>query len=598
MTKTRVLNDIVVKASENSLKEGGVPAIIYEAPTGYGKTTSSITFYSTLNKYGVASGLIHVLPMRSIAVELYCKVANALGQVSEYCREFETDGVIAKAVNALGIPCVDVGYQFMDFIDPLKSPFFLKTILITTFNSFFHNLARFPVSELRKYVRHYEVPRAAILTSSVVFDEAHLYGGDPGVGDENSLITAFIVSAKALAEARVPLLIESATLPDQVRNLLRNSIRSTGIAPKVISFRYGGIKCDIENVSHSDVECYDEEYVDTCLNVEWVTKVIDEEDSIDIVRQHVDSGHRVLVVRNTVEKAVGTYLKLKELLNDVELIHGRFTKSDRALKLLKCRSSSAVVSTQVIEAGVNISFDVLVTDSASPSSIVQRAGRVARKCEGGRAYVYVVKSSGDGVYDEELTKIFTIKLKNAVELGNVIEWRIPSSGLIKGRISFLKLLNESYRGVSLKLDPDRYINFIDVISRPVIRHDTLTKVYERFEGLLYSSLLFPIYVGEVIPVDLSELLEDSIPLSLDFIRSNLSKLLKFKDGLVSVIALKCRGELSRCELVEYGIKSSVLNAPVKLLTYRWWDNDYLIIPLSFMSRPGVYSREIGLAVGA
>lgn len=598
MTKLRVLNEIVIKASENVLKNSGVPAIIYEAPTGYGKTSSSIAFYSTLNKYGATSGLIHVLPMRSIAIELYCKVANALGQFSEYCKEFESDEVIAKAVNALGIPYVDVGYQFMDFIDPSKSPFFLKTILITTFNSFFHNLLRFPVGELRKYRRHYEVPRAAIFTSGIVFDEAHLYGGDPGIGSEKSLITAFIVSVKTLAEARVPLLIESATLPDQLRNLLKKVIRDAGMAPKLISFRYGGNKCGSEDVDYSDVECYDEEYASTCLNVKWVTKVINEESVVDIVKQHVNSGRRTLVVRNTVEKAINTYLKLKELFDGVELIHGRFTKSDRALKLIKCRSANIVVSTQVIEAGVNMSFDVLITDSASPSSIVQRAGRVARKCEGGEAYVYVIESSGDGVYDEELTKIFTAKLKNVDYLGYMIEWRIPSSSLINNRVSFLNLVNESYQGISLELDPEKYVNFIDVISRPIVRHEDLEGVYKRFKGLLYTSLLFPIYVGDVVPGSLSELIHNSIPLSLDFIKNNLSKILKLKDDLVLVIALKCGGELSKCELVEYGIARNVLEAPVKLLMYRWSDNDHSIIPLSFVGRPEVYSKEVGLALRA
>jgi len=600
MTKARVLNDIVIKASESILKDGGAPAIIYEAPTGYGKTTSSIAFYSTLNRYEIASGLIHVLPMRSIAIELYCKIVNALGQFNEHCKEFGIDEVLAEAVNALGVPRIDIGYQFMDFIDPSKSPFFLKTILITTFNSFFYNLSRFPVSELRKYRRHYEVPRAAIFTSGIVFDEAHLYGGDPSASDEKSLITAFIASVKALAEAHVPMLIESATLPDQLRKLLIDFIKGVGVTPKLISFRYGSSKCSPKDLSHSDLECYDEEYVSACLNVKWITKVIDEKDVTDVVRQHVDMGRRILIVRNTVEKAVNTYLKLKDLFNDVEIIHGRFTKSDRALKLLKCRSSSIVVSTQVIEAGVNMSFDVLVTDSASPSSIVQRAGRIARRCESSEAYVYVVRSSGDGVYDEGLVKAFTAKLENVVNSDQVMEWRIPSSGLIDGRISFLKLINESYQGINLELDPERYVNFTDVMSKPIIRHHDLMKVYEKFEGLLYASPLFPIYVGDLIPEDLSELVERSVPLSLKFISSNLRKLLKFKDGssdLVSVIALRCREELFRCELVEYAVKYSVLNAPVKLLIHRWLDNDHLIIPLSFMGRHGIYSKEIGLAVG-
>jgi CRISPR-associated endonuclease/helicase Cas3 len=47
-----------------------------------------------------------------------------------------------------------------------------------------------------------------------------------------------------------------------------------------------------------------------------------------------------------------------------------------------------IVATQVVEAGVDISADVLITDLAPWTSLVQRFGRAARY--GGQAYVYVV----------------------------------------------------------------------------------------------------------------------------------------------------------------------------------------------------------------
>ncbi|MEM2207017.1 MAG: hypothetical protein QXK16_07340, partial [Sulfolobales archaeon] len=150
----RVLNELIEELTERVAREGGYPVLIYEAPTGYGKTVASINFYRVLSKYYMSSGLIHVLPMRSIATEFYCKVVNSVsGDEVSYCKEVSEDPIIGKAIRELRLAKHDIGYQFMDFIDSSKAPYFLKTVLITTFNSFFHNLARFPIAELRKYRR-------------------------------------------------------------------------------------------------------------------------------------------------------------------------------------------------------------------------------------------------------------------------------------------------------------------------------------------------------------------------------------------------------------------------------------------------------------
>jgi len=596
----RVLNDVLIELVEELTKSGNVPTVIYEAPTGYGKTTSSVNFYSVMSRYGTASSLIHVLPMRSIAVELYCKIVNALGRggVGTYCNDFGSDEIIEKALTGLNILPTDVGYQFMDLIDPSKSPFFLKPILITTFNSFFHNLARLPVGEFRKYRRHYEIPRTAIFTSSVVLDEAHLYGGDPGVGSEESVITAFIVSVKALAEARVPLLIESATLPTQLLNTLRKVIADSGSTPTAISFRYGEQCGRSLSRSCSDViECHDDDYVSHCLGVRWVTKVISSEEVIKVVMDHVSRGERVLVVRNTVEKAVNTYIKLKEVLDNVALIHGRFTKIDRIRKLQLLKHAKVVVATQVVEAGVNLSLDVLVTDAASPSSIVQRAGRVARDCRVGDAYIYIVKSGGDGVYDDNIVSEFVGRVVGITkDSEHGIEWRIPSKGLVGGRVSFLRIMDEVYAGSELLLDVGRYSVLTEVITKPLITQRELNRVVSRYGSLLYNSMLVPVYVGSEIPSSMEEVLDNSVPLSLSYVGRDALGILRKRDGSLSTLALKCTNDLSECNIIEYGVGVDVLKDPLRLFKYVAVGEDHIVSLLAFIAGPGAYSYEIGLRV--
>jgi len=599
----RILNELVVSLLDSSVKKGEIPVIIYEAPTGYGKTISSLNFFKVLNSYGISSSLIHVLPMRSITTQLYCKIVNSLGCTNDYCSSLGLDKTIADFIRNLRISEYDVGYQFMDFIDSSKSPFFLKTVLITTFNSFFYNLIRFSVGELRKYKKHYEVPRASIFTSAIVFDEAHLYGGDIYVKDaENSLLTALIVSIKSLAKAYTPLLIETATLPTYLRDLLKISLNTSNVKPKILTFRRDGPKCEDADINSSEVLCYDDDYVDKCLKVRWKTDVLEGLDS-NLVKDLVMSGLRVLIVRNTVEKAVDTYRKLKSVEGSITLIHGRFTDHDRKIKLKRVlEDSKIVVATQVIEAGVDVSFDVLITDAATPASVIQRAGRVARRCDDNEkvGYVYVIKSEGDGIYDEKLTRDFLSKLIEIKSLGYMIDWRIPSKSKVYDRISYLELIEELYSNYRPQLDPERYVYLIDIATRPLIKYEEIYDMIRRFDGIVYSSLLFPVYVGEdLLCRDFSdcqsEILQNSVALSKDFLMRHLNTLVELKDNSVAVLYLECDEELDNCDIVkDYTHISNVINYP--LFLRRVVKGEVTLTPLALVGRNENYSSELGYGV--
>lgn len=99
-------------------------------------------------------------------------------------------------------------------------------------------------------------------------------------------------------------------------------------------------------------------------------------------------GTLTLVVVNRVQTAQDVYLALKKLKPESELylLHGRFRPVDRRRAAEAALDTVAtgdgpgriVVSTQVVEAGVDISAAVLLTEAAPWPSIVQRAGRCNR----------------------------------------------------------------------------------------------------------------------------------------------------------------------------------------------------------------------------
>lgn len=119
--------------------------------------------------------------------------------------------------------------------------------------------------------------------------------------------------------------------------------------------------------------------------------------------EHVRAGKGAqgptLVVLNTVERALQVWELLgkdKELKNtDVRLAHSRFRPHERArwtgtfLDAKACHPGTdrILVATQVVEAGVDVSAAVLVTELAPWASLVQRFGRCARWGGEGRVVV-------------------------------------------------------------------------------------------------------------------------------------------------------------------------------------------------------------------
>lgn len=103
-------------------------------------------------------------------------------------------------------------------------------------------------------------------------------------------------------------------------------------------------------------------------------------------------GTRTLVVLNTVERAMDVHAELIRLKPsaDVVLLHSRFRPTDRAAQtnaaLAEASSQGTIViATQVLEAGVDVTSETLITEVAPWPSIVQRAGRCNRDGRAGDA---------------------------------------------------------------------------------------------------------------------------------------------------------------------------------------------------------------------
>ena len=107
--------------------------------------------------------------------------------------------------------------------------------------------------------------------------------------------------------------------------------------------------------------------------------------------QIIEQGavRKVLVICNTIQSAQRIYEKLAERGAAVQLLHSMYLRRDRALleeKILsfapnnqnRTSEPGIWVSTQIVEASLDLDFDILYTEANTIDSLLQRMGRVYR----------------------------------------------------------------------------------------------------------------------------------------------------------------------------------------------------------------------------
>ena len=124
------------------------------------------------------------------------------------------------------------------------------------------------------------------------------------------------------------------------------------------------------------------------FNRHIVHKLSSMDDSYQILDSDINDRKKILIVCNQVRRAQSVYLSLKEQYPDVPmmLIHSHYRRIDRQglevdLKggYNQLQEACIVVSTQVVEVSLDISFDVMITECAPIDALIQRFGRINRK---------------------------------------------------------------------------------------------------------------------------------------------------------------------------------------------------------------------------
>lgn len=329
------------------LAERGVDKIVLELPTGYGKTVAAPLLYKKFKAAGLCWKAIHVFPLRAV---LHTTLKRYVEEHPDIQFAYQDGDVTLK----------DNGY--------VKDPWFTSEYVLTTYDSFIHNMLKAPVGEFHKLLSHgrgihYHWSIAEIYPSCVFLDEVHL----AVEGAKQAASIGVVVSM--LEEMEVPTVVLSATMGKWKYSLFKD----------FVFVKLG--ERDEEGAGFVAVK--DEEFEKSVGSVEYRVEVVEEGSVSRLARRKVEEGKRVLVVVNNLKKVVA----LREELRDLRpiLIHSMLTRRDRQTAEGEVKRAQLVIGTSAIEAGVDTSFDVLISDTPSVESVVQRVGRVCRyggQCRG------------------------------------------------------------------------------------------------------------------------------------------------------------------------------------------------------------------------
>jgi len=431
--------------------------VVMVAPTSYGKSKGVPYMQDRLK----LPRSVHSMPLRSLVISQYNFLLREYGEA-----------------------CHASGLQLEG-----KCPYFGGKRVVSTVDYLSLNLLRLPPAELGWALKysygHYEYPRANLFSSLVVFDEAHLLS-EPWSGGESAgrdFLHASLEALGALSQGlRFKVLVATATLPEVELKKIVKKMKPKAEVVAVCKGCYGGLR-NIKRVNDfsSDVRWETE--------AEGVTLLNYLQSELKRVEDEASSG-KVLIVANTVKEAI----KAAELLrpyfgSDLVLVHGRLSEEDKKNSVNKIEKAKVVVSTQVIEAGVDVDATWLITEAAPVSSLAQRAGRLCRSRDCDVAKVTVLAPSKGDPYGDASEKAF--KTVKEVAEGGGIEWReLDDTQSGKTFLSLINALESNFKPYQTKS------TITKIITTPLPNIKGIKELLDELCSFVRDSALIELRAGE------------------------------------------------------------------------------------------------------
>lgn len=423
--------------------------IMVTAPTGMGKTEAGLLWCGD-NK------CFFVLPLKTAINAMY-------GRIKELAKDVEADDVYKSRVALVHSDMKsyylkdandkDTDYDFN--YEELSRQFCLP-VTVCTPDQIFDFVLKYPGYEYKLAISSY---------SKFIIDEIQMYSPD--------ILAAIIYAIKMIHIMGGKVAVLTATLPPFVKEEL---LKIFGDDVQLADF-------SSEGILRHNVKVFDDK-----LKTDDVIQIVNETNS--------DTVKKYLVVCNTVKTANRIYRELSESNIDAEinLFHANFIKKDRMKKEKEIMKASEKklnemnkpeiwISTSVVEASLDIDFDILITELSDLFSLFQRFGRTNRKGKKDfsdyNCYVFTeLQDRADSFIDKNIHNlskdaivtvegVLTEQEKNSLIEKYLSVEKVQDTDYYKDYCKFFKNYEDEYDYLNSSNDSLRNIDRVDAIPKCV-----------------------------------------------------------------------------------------------------------------------------------
>ncbi|BER93137.1 MAG: CRISPR-associated endonuclease/helicase Cas3 [Candidatus Atribacteria bacterium] len=349
--REEIFNQVTGKVATLDLRRDRL--LTLTAPTGSGKTLTGFAFALKLREriekeLHYLPRIVYSLPFISIIDQNFGVLSEVLSQLDDFTEN--SSAYILGHHHLSDLRYVEEGEEkeFDEALALIES--WESEVIVTTFVQLLHSVIGFKNRFLRKY---HNVARSIIILDEVQNVPAEYW---PLLRRVFKLMVKYLGCFIILSTATRPLIFqerEALELLEEKEKYFR-SLRRVTLRPRVVEPQ----------------------------SVEDFTRWFAEE--------FYNSSKSYLLVLNTIRSSLAVYEKLKEMgISELYYLSANLVSADKLNRIrevkeaLKEGRKPVLVSTQVVEAGVDLDFDCTVRDLGPLDSIIQVAGRCNRNFQRG-----------------------------------------------------------------------------------------------------------------------------------------------------------------------------------------------------------------------
>lgn len=429
--------------------------ILLELPTGFGKTYLGLGYALKTERQKI----IYTLPVTTIIEDVYTNLKEKLG--NSFLEWYTSKYLVLKSMK-----------EHFEPKQYLEAKYLEKPIIITTLDQILLALLG---------IERYPLKESSIYNSCIILDEPQLYSP--------FMLFLFLKFLNDYKE-ELNVAIMTATFPDFLKEKMQNLFEEPFNKQKEKFFRK-----------------FNRTYLDTKYLGQSLSEEKFQQDLVKMATEFVAKGKRVAIIVNTVEKAQELYKKFPNNFPKY-LFHARYIYRDRTNKLGKLKQSInspiIVVATQSIEAGVNISFDIMFRELSPFDSIVQSAGRVNRFFEHSFSCpIYIFGTPEDYLpykkYQLEITNnlLRTLNLKTEPDLFYALQeyWQQMKNYILEDEKKANSLYNAAKHISPFSIDlqeekVDLRDTYLKISVVPIKYYDKIRELIENYEKLTTKKEFF------------------------------------------------------------------------------------------------------------